>query len=417
MTDVNVQFRDEKLGQIAQARAIVEANQAALAEYDSGATQAALDAKLAADVAAGTIRMVGTDRYEVLEGWDRNEIFTVRRAVRPGEIPLILPESGLDFVDDKAQLYLAQPAWHELGNVIPGGISDVDSVLDLSGGNFTVSQRPVLYNFKGKRLTVDGSFVNVRSDTGAALGVVGGIYTPVQNRDGFAFLQELTGSGYAVWESAGPLRGGRKFFISMRLPEDVTVDAGGIDEKIRPYVVAVNSHDGTTPFQVVVTPWNPVCGNTERLAVEHAYTRWTVRHTKTALERIGEAQRTLRLSGEYFEQFAAEETRLARTKLLQVEFDELIASLWPVDADASDRAKGIASRRTEALREGFAKDSARVGQTAYAAERAVTDWLDHSAPRRMIGGSMAAARATAALEGSSDDLKSKAHKQLLTLAA
>src|SRR5215469_6972970 len=123
MTDVNVQFRDEKLGQIAQARAIVEANQAALAEYDSGATQAALDAKLAADVAAGTTRMVGTDRYEVLEGWDRNEIFTVRRAVRPGEIPLILPESGLDFVDDKAQLYLAQPAWHELGNVIPGGIS------------------------------------------------------------------------------------------------------------------------------------------------------------------------------------------------------------------------------------------------------------------------------------------------------
>jgi hypothetical protein len=36
--------------------------------------------------------------------------------------------------------------------------------------------------------------------------------------------------------------------------------------------------------------------------------------------------------------------------------------------------------------------------------------------RRPIGGSMAAAKATAILEGSNDDLKSKAHRKLLTLA-
>src|ERR1700691_3517647 len=124
-TDVNVQFKEEKTGQIAMARSIVERNRRDVARYDSGATQAQIDARLAGQVASGKIRMIGADRYGVLEGWDRNEIFSVQRATRPGEIPLILPETGLDMVDGKAQLYLAQPAWHELGNVFSGGTSDI----------------------------------------------------------------------------------------------------------------------------------------------------------------------------------------------------------------------------------------------------------------------------------------------------
>jgi phage/plasmid-like protein (TIGR03299 family) len=426
--DVNVQFREEKQGQIAQARAIVERNRADIASYDSGATQAEIDKRLADQVAEGKVRMVGPDRYEVLEGWDRNEIFSVQRATRPGEIPLILPETGLDYVNGEAQLYLAKPEWHGLGSVFPGGTSDIATVLRKSGGSYGVKQAAVRYKSRSKLLRktsvreMPGHFVNYRDDTGDPLGVVGGIYTPIQNREAMSFLQEMAAGGDAIIDSAGPMRGGRKFFVCMRLPEDVAIDVAGVNDIITPYVAVINSHDGSSPLLAVATPWNIVCGNTERFAVRDAYTRWSVRHTKTALDRIAEARRTLGLSSKYFERFAAEEEQLARTAILLDDFDKLIAELWPVKDTPDGKqphhwTKDIPRQRRDALHAGFAKDAERVGQTAYAAERAVTDWLDHAAPRRAIGGSMAAARATAVLEGSSDDLKSKAHKRLLTLAS
>jgi phage/plasmid-like protein (TIGR03299 family) len=422
MTNVNVQFKAEKQGQIAMARAIVERNRADIAKYDSGATQAQIDARLADQVASGAIRMVGADRYEVLEGFDRYEIFSVQRATKPNEIPLILPETGLDMVDGKAQLYLAEPQWHEMGTVLAGGTSDIPTILKVSGGNYGVKQGPVRYYAGGKLRTDPDKFENYRDDTWAPLGVVGNIYTPVQNIEAMSFLQEMAAGGDAIIDSAGPMRGGRKFFVCMRLPEDIKIDAEGIDESITPYVAVINSHDGQTPFQAVATPWNIVCGNTERFAVRDAYTRWSVRHTKTAKDKIEEARRTLGLSSKYFGQFAAEETQLAQTEIQLDEFDKLIADLWPAkEEDKGSKqphhwTKDIPRQRAEALRAGFAKDAKRVGRTAYAAERAVTDYLDHAMKRRPIGGSMAAAEATAILEGSNDDLKSKAHRKLLTLA-
>jgi hypothetical protein len=79
----------------------------------------------------------------------------------------------------------------------------------------------------------------------------------LQNRHIFEFLQNLVDDHDVVWESAGALREGRKVFVCMRLPQTVTIDAGGIADEIVPFVVALNSHDGSSQAQVVVTPWRP----------------------------------------------------------------------------------------------------------------------------------------------------------------
>jgi len=455
--DRNDQFKAEKLGQIEQPRAIVEANRADIASYDSGATQAAIDARMADQAAKGKIKLIGNDRYLVLEGWDANEVFAIQRARRPGEIPLILPETGLDMKNGKAQLYLREPAWHDLGTVIDGGTTSISDVLDASGGGYLVNQAPAQYfvpeadasgmggldgditipyadasgmggldgditiPYAGLLRKVPGQFVNWRDDTGEALGVVGRIYTPVQNRDAMAFLQELNGSGDVIWESAGPLRGGRRFFVVVRLPDDLVIDEGGTEEIIRKYVAVINSHDGTTPLSAISTPWNIVCGNTERFAMRDATAKWTVRHTTYALDKVAEARRTLGLAEKYYDQFKAEEDKLAHTEMLLDEFDKLVTGLWPADKDATDKAKGIAERRHEALRAGFKGASQRLGSTARAAEYTVTEFLDWAAPRRALrddagrADPMAAAKATIALEGGDDDLKSKAHRQLMKL--
>lgn len=414
--DVNEAFRTEKLGQIAMAQAAVEASRQAQADYDSGKTQADLDAALAAKVEAGDIRLIGTDRYMVLRGWDANETFRIQRATRPQELPLVLPETGLDVVDGKTQLFSAVPTWHEQGNVVQG-VTSITEVLRLGGLLWKVEKAPAQYTVGDKLYTTTDSFITYRDDTNAKLGTVGTIYRPFQNSEGAAFLQELVDRYDVQFESAGPLNGGKKVFISMKLPETVTVDAEGINDQVVPFIAWLNDHEGEGKLKVVVTPWRPICGNTNRFALRDAITSWGVRHTTNGLARLEEARRTLNLSVKYFEQFAVEETQLARIDFEVDQFAALLEELWPSgdEADQSKRQKTLLARREEALFERFAMESKRVGRTAYAAEQAVTDYLDHAAPRRVQKTMLADARATASLLGSDDDVKAKAHRQLMKL--
>ncbi|MFB7596920.1 DUF932 domain-containing protein [Streptomyces sp. NPDC056160] len=339
--------------------------------------------------------------YAATVGYDRGEV---------------IGRDGLDTLRGTAALYTSTPAWHGLGTVIPGGISDIDTVLRLGQIDFQVDKQPVLYPYGTERRTMDGHFVTVREDTGAALGVVGQRYTVFQQRQIFTFLEDLADTHGVLWESAGALRGGRRVFVTMQIPDSLIIDRGGLDDEIRLFIVAINSHDGTSQAEVVVTPWRVVCANTERFALADANSRWAIRHTSSGLENLAEARRTLGLTLKYAETFEAEETALARTDLAIDEFHRTIADLWPVDDDATDRTRKSHERRVERLDAMFRTETERAGATAYAAERAVTDYLDHIAPRRP-GRTMTEeiARATALLEGTDDEMKSKAHRRLLTL--
>ncbi len=372
-------------------------------------------------VAAGTLVPLGNGRYRVNDpgSWDNGEVWTLQ----DGDV---LPQHGLDTTTGKAALYSAVPAWHELGTVIPGGTRDIDQVLTLGGIDFDVTRRPVLYridptNPDSPIRTVADQFVTVREDTGAGLGVVGARYEIFQNREIFEFLQDLVDKYDIVWESAGALRDGRRVFVSMRLPQTVTIDAGGINDQILPFIAGINSHDGSSQAQVVVTPWRILCGNTERFALRDAHTRWGVSHTHNwnANGRVEEARRTLGLSVKYFEAFAAEEEALARTELALAEFRAVVDELWPApDDDAPKRARTNHATRIETLTGLYTSNAERLGRTAYAAERAITeytDWKSAIRPTGSLRGKNLAARATAVLEGTGDELKSRAHRRLLTL--
>ncbi|MFI9251297.1 DUF932 domain-containing protein [Streptomyces sp. NPDC053069] len=288
---MNAAFADEKVRRIDVARSRERAFQARIDR--------------------GEVRMLGGDRYEVLTGWERGETFTVSRNAR-GEIDAVLANHGLDArADGTIALSASSLAWHGLGRIIPGGTTGIDEVLSKGGLDFTVTTVPALYQWDGELREHADEFHTVRGDTGAPLGVVGRRYQPIQNGQGFEFLQELVGRFDVVWESAGVIRGGRRVFISIRLPETVTVDADGVNDAIVPYVAMMNDPSGQGQFQRVVTPWRPVRADTERFAVRDAVTRWAVRHTAGATSQIEEARRTLGLSVQYFESFAAEETALA----------------------------------------------------------------------------------------------------------
>jgi phage/plasmid-like protein (TIGR03299 family) len=414
--DVNAGFLAERQQQIADAY-LQRDRQAEFFAGQAARFQARVDSGNMRDNGNGTFTVTGPPG-----SYDIGEVFRVQQ--QPGEIPLVLPQTGLDKLEGREALYTAVPTWHSLEGIglVPGGTTDIEKVLELGGINWMVDQAPARYYHKGKLLEAPGRFINKRSDTGAFLGDVGRVYTPLQPAAQLGFLQDLAERYDVPFESAGPLNGGRQVFVSMKVPDSIRIDAEGVNDEVQLFFAAINNNDGEGKGRVVATPWRPVCGNTNRFAVRDAVTSWGFRHTSSMPKRMEEARRQLQLVFDYGEQFQAEETTLMRTAVTLGDVEKLIAEIWENPSadgrEATKRETMAYDRRLDAVFERFGLEVHRVGRNAYAAENAITGHLDHD-QNRNAGNfvNMAAARATANMLGADDDKKAKAHKLLLRLAA
>lgn len=352
----------------------------------------------------GKLVPLGKGQFRVTDpgSWDNGEILV---QTKQG----ILPQHQLDMTTGKAALYSSVPTWHGAGTVVPGGTKDIDEVLHMAGLDWDVVSQPHTYTWKCKKRIFPDSFDLLRSDTGDGLGVVGKIYVPIQNRVGFTFLQDLVQEYGFVFESAGALRNGKRTFVSMRLPRSVMIDPEGLADEVIPFLALMNDHSGTKALTAVVSPWRPVCGNTERFALRDATAKWSVSHTTNALRNLEVARRTLGLSVKYFDSFAAEETVLAQSDLAMRDFEKLIDTLWtPPTIEDGKRAHTMYDNRKAELT-ALAGEARNFPGTAYGAERTLTEWLDHR------GTKSDAVRATRIMEGADDDVKSTAHRQLLLM--
>lgn len=415
-TSVNDQFDTERAAQIAEISTFNAGREDRRAQ--AGARDAQRQDAWDSRVADGKLIPLGDGLFRVNQpgSWDDGEVFTARQAVINGlDMIIPMPEHGLAEKDGKVSLYSRQPEWHSLGNIIPEGTSDVPEVLRAGGIDWETEKVPALYR-RGEEILEDPrAWHHVRKDNDYSLAVVGSTYRPFQNAKAADFLHEVVADHGIVFETAGELRGGETVFISLRMPENLVVDPGGVSDEIMQYLMWSNNHAGKGQAKLVMTPWRPRCGNTHGFALRDATRKFGISHTGNLDQKVEMARKALGISVRYFDELAAEETLLARTPVTLGDFDDVIELLWPAKESPSKREAGIDDRRHDALRDSFAEYSVELGKTAYALENVMTDWLDHSAPRRALKDSMAAARATALIED--DDLikKSSVHRQLLTL--
>lgn len=420
-TDVNAEFRQSKRDQITSALATAK-NDAERAE--------ALRERVTRETASGKLTALGNNRYRVNEGWDRDEVIyidTAQRTLSMDEIEsAITGAHGLDTTTDgRTALYVAgEPAWHAFGQHYNVPLSNVGAILHESGLDFTVGLtpqggfNPVTQEWEEAG---EGMFHTRRMDTGTVLGAVGKIYTPFQNVDAFNFLDVLFADNEVVCRSAGSFRGGRRVFVTVELPDELIVDPNGFADHIRQYVVIINSHDGSTPVIAITTPWRVECANTERFAMRDAKYKWTARHTKSVQDRVKDAAETLGLTTQYYKAWQEEEMALVQTPFTVDQINALCDQVWgdaPNPEDASKRAVTLDANRRDRVRDIFRTESERVGRNAYAAERAVTGYVDHFQelrPRGVLKGNRLGALGQGILEETLDEPKHTAHKKLMLL--
>ncbi len=266
--------------------------------------------------------------------------------------------------------------WHGLGTIVMGAPASADA-LHLAGLDWNVVQEPV---YTGFGEAVEGYRANVRDSDRKVLGVVSDRYKVVQNVDAFGFTDELLGKGVR-YETAGSLQGGRKVWLLAKLPNEYIISG----DRISPYIVFSNTHDGSGSVKVAVTPVRVVCNNTLNLALGTASRSFSMVHTGNIQNKIQEAKDTLFMAEEYMDCLGVEFERLRRQKITDVQVKEYIELLLPMEKEPTQ----IQRKNTIRLREGMmrryydAPDLQKVGNNAYRFINAVSDFATHSNPIRM----------------------------------
>lgn len=264
--------------------------------------------------------------------------------------------------------------WHGLGTIVKEAPTS-EEALRLAGLDWDVVQSPI-YTNHGK---VEGYKANIRSTDRQVLGVVSDRYRIVQNTEAFSFTDELLGQGVR-YETAGSLMGGRKVWLLARLPREFII-AG---ERISPYLVFSNTHDGSGAVRVAVTPIRVCCNNTLNLALRTAARSFSMVHTGDVKEKVSEAKQTLFMADNYMENLGREFERLRKQKISDQQVREYIDQLLPIESGASSvTVKNMKKLRNDmAMRYFDAPDLKGVGNNAYRFINAVSDFATHAEPIR-----------------------------------
>ncbi len=265
--------------------------------------------------------------------------------------------------------------WHGLGVRVESALTS-EEALCKAGLDWEVFQEPIYVNGE----MVDGYKANVRNSDRKVLGIVGSRYQVIQNKDAFAFTDALLGEGVR-YETAGSLLGGKKVWVLAKLPQEF-IFAG---DRVSPYLVFTNTHDGSGSVRVACTPVRVVCNNTLSLALSTAKRSWSSIHTGKIQEKLQDAYDTLFLAGKYLEELGKEINMLQDKRLTEGQVSGLIEKLIPVDDKASDQQKKNIKQQREDLQMRYfdAPDLSKLGNSAYRFINAVSDHATHAAPLRL----------------------------------
>lgn len=308
---------------------------------------------------------------------------------------------NLDITNGQASYVGArQDAWHQLGTTLDHSFTAEEAMREGLLGGWDVRKLPLAALEDdsdpirlGQKMAV--ARTNPILGNTEVLGVVGPNYHIIQNEDHADFLNALVDESGAHFETAGALEGGRRVFITMKLPDHMLI--GGVD-KVDNYIAAVNSHDGSSAFTLMVTPIRIVCQNTLNVALNGAGNTFRIRHTRGAEKLIrSQAREALDLTFKYSEDFDKKAEQLINTTMTDATFHEIIEKAFGAPEDASQATLTRTGSKLDQMSRLFveAETQENIRGTAWAGFNALTEWYDHFSPTR--GDNRNTSRATRAV--------------------
>ena len=313
--------------------------------------------------------------------------------------------------------YAGATPWHGLGNNLPRK-QPIEVWQREAGMDWQILESPV--HFKSDAIGHLGAIhsfpeqkVLYRSDTKAPLSVVSNRYHTVQPREVLEFYRDLTEvSGYEL-ETAGVLKGGRKFWALARTGQ--TTELKGNDQ-VNGYLLLATSCDGTLATTATPTTVRVVCNNTLTIALDSTAKAIKVPHNTRFDPQVVKKQLGIAVS-----QWDAFMHRMRMLSERKVQWHEAMGFFMSVLCDASPNSplpavlpNERALRKVQSLYEGQGRGSTLESAqgTAWGLLNAVTEYVDHERRARSTE-----YRMDSAWFGQGAQIKQRALEAALQLAA
>ena len=266
--------------------------------------------------------------------------------------------------------------WHGLGTQVDEAPNSSEAI-KLAGLDWDVISNPV---YDGNGIEIPGFKANTRNSDNSVLGIVSDKYRIVQNSEAFEFTDSLIETEEVKYETAGSLRKGKQIWLLAKMPERKI-----LDDDFEPYICFSNTHDGTGAIKVCMTPIRVVCQNTLNMALNSASRSWSTKHMGDMAGKLHEAKVTLGLANKYMDKLSEEADKYANTKISDAEIEKVLEDLFPVDLNNDTKRK---IENIQELKDNFyicyaMPDIAQYKGTQYGVINAMTDLVDHTAPRRL----------------------------------
>ena len=281
----------------------------------------------------------------------------------------------LNIKNGKASMfYTGDVPWHELGTRLdkPATAHEAIKAAQL---DYQVEKKPLRAIVHPTRHSpVDDHFATVRMDTREVLGIVGNRYSPIQNRDAFAFFDALVGADEAIYHTAGALGKGERIWILAKLPGFISVKGEDVVEK---YLLLTNSHDGSSLVRAKLTPIRVVCSNTLTAALDGVEEEVRIRHTPSSVEKLEQAHKLLGLTNSLYDQLEVIFNRMSLAQITDKQLLDYVQALIPSNpnAQSNTRTENIRNALLELHQSGQGAEMSR--GTLWGAYNAVTEYTDH----------------------------------------
>ncbi|WPN22967.1 DUF932 domain-containing protein [Pseudomonas marginalis] len=278
--------------------------------------------------------------------------------------------------------YVGATPWHGLGRQLTQK-QPIEVWQREAGMDWQIQESPV--HFKADAIGHMGSIhsfpeqkVLYRSDTKAPLSVVSNRYQIVQPREVMEFYRDLTEvSGYEL-ETAGVLKGGRKFWALARTGQNANLKG---NDQVNGYLLLATSCDGTLATTATPTTVRVVCNNTLTIALDGITRAIKVPHSTRFDARSVKKQLGVAVS--QWDEFMYRMRVLAERK---VQWHEAMGFFMNVLCEVTPNSKlpevlpnERALRKVQSLYEGRGRSATLESSqgTAWGLLNAVTEYVDH----------------------------------------
>jgi phage/plasmid-like protein (TIGR03299 family) len=277
-------------------------------------------------------------------------------------------------------------AWHGLGNPISEkDAKDPVAIAKIARADYTVSKRPISYDFNGVSRSVPNREALIRNDTGAVLEVLSeNRYHEVQPIEYFESFRDSLAANNLRISSAGVLKGGQIVFVNAKLDGDFAMNIMGVDETVR-YICMGGGYTGKMSSFGYLNDFRTVCWNTLSMAMsKHSDggTLFRMAHSapfngKALGAAIGLAGKEVKIRAEVF-------NIMARRSMAMDAAKDFFAKVVGVkdDGKMSPQLLTKLNALADAYVNGPGANLVSAKGTVYGALNAVTHYVDHLAVTR-----------------------------------